>query len=112
MLPEESCKLAGTDERDLPSAKASAPKALVKKKKKLDREKRAVFAGSKMRDAIVCCECNRPRLIYSMNKPKPKQLAALDAYKEGVDFMCGDALFDADEVAEDDDAKTLPASPG
>ena len=84
------------------SFKRWGEKALQKKAKQLDAEKKGVFVGSKMRDAICCDECGRPRLIYSMKVPKKALLATLDAYKEGIDYQCGGCLFDADEVAEGD----------
>ena len=102
---EECCKLSENDERDLPSTKVSGPKELLKKSKALDKVMSKVFANSKMRDAICCYECGRPRLIFSMKVPKKKQLEALDGYKESVDYQCGDALFDVEGVAEGD--KTL-----
>ena len=37
-----------------------------------------------------------------MKIPRKKVLASLDAYKEGVDYQCGDLLFDAANVAEGD----------
>ena len=94
----ECCMLCDNDECDLPSAKESLPTLLLKKMKALDHEKKEVFVVSKMRDAIICSECGRPRLIYSMQKPKKKLLDALDVYKEGVDYVCGGPLFDEEEV--------------
>eukprot|EP00966_Prymnesium_polylepis_P149044 3443399-Prymnesium_polylepis.2 len=98
----ECCMLADNNECDLPSAKESLPKLLLKKMKALDHEKKKIFVLSKMRDVIICSECGRPRLIYSMQKPKKKLLDALDAYKEGVDYVCGGPLFDEEEVTEGD----------
>lgn len=98
---EESCALAENDERDLPSAKESAPKELLKARKAMDKTNSSMFVVSKMRDAVSCNECSRPRLIYSMTKPKAKELQALDAYKEGIDYQCGDSLFDDDAEGDD-----------
>ena len=99
---EESCKLCENDERDLPSAKESMPKEMLKKMKALDKAKSEIFVVSKMRDAIICIECRRPRLVYSLRKPKKKLVDAFDSYKEGIDYCCGDALFDEEAVAESD----------
>ena len=104
---KETCELCENDERDLPSTKKEAPKALLDQKKALDKQQKGLFVNSKMRDAICCVECGRPRVIYSMKKPTGKKLLqALDAYKEGIDYQCGASLFDSDEVAESGD-KTL-----
>ena len=49
MSYEESCELCDNDERDLPSAKKSAPKELLKQKKALDKEKSSVLVSSNAR---------------------------------------------------------------
>eukprot|EP00966_Prymnesium_polylepis_P021289 489653-Prymnesium_polylepis.1 len=80
----------------MPSAKGM-PKDLLAEKKKcatwsrshnlptssgLDQERKSVFVSSKVRDAVVCDECGRPRLIYSMKKPLKKEYDSLTSYKE------------------------------
>ena len=106
----ETYALPDNDERDLPSASKALPPSLLKKKKKLDTPFKKLFVQSKVRDAIICTGCRRPRVIYSTGAPKKKELEGLDAYKEEFDYVCGDPLFDADDVAEGDEAfKSLAA---
>ena len=69
---------------------------------RLDQERKSVFVSSKVRDAVVCDECGRPRLIYSMKKPLKKEYDSLTSYKETVDYTCGSALFcDKDDLADE-----------
>ena len=88
----ETCELTENDERDLPSAKGM-PKEMLRAKKELDREHKKIFVNSKIRDAVVCDECGRPRLIFSLKNPSAKQYGQLASYKETVDYTCGSALF-------------------
>ena len=99
---EEVCHLVETDERDLPGNKATdlkAAKEVDASKKAIDKAKPdGIFAGSKVRATVCCDECSRPRLLYADKKRESeKLLPELTAYLEGVDYQCGDALFDDNE---------------
>eukprot|EP00966_Prymnesium_polylepis_P147718 3412421-Prymnesium_polylepis.1 len=89
----ETCELAEIDERDMPSAKGKMPMSMLQEKKAADKKLKPTFVNSKIRDAVICDECGRPRLIYSMNKPSDKEYESLASYKETVDYTCGSALF-------------------
>ena len=106
----ETIGLQDNDERDLPSASKKMPPSLLKKRKGLDKPFKEIFVQSKVRDAIICADCGRPRIIFSKTAPKKKELEVLDAYKEEFIYICGDPLFDADDVAEgDEEFKALAA---
>ena len=100
---KDALRLATTDERDLPSHKAALHKQKdseqVKAQKAADKAKADVCGGrifqtSKVRACILCDECERPRLLYSMIAPKKPLLKAMGTYAEGISYMCGDPLFE------------------
>ena len=67
-----------------------------------DKKLKHVFATSNIRDAIVCDECGRSWLIFSMLKPSKKEYELLASYKETVDYTCGSALFsDTDDLPKE-----------
>ena len=47
--------------------------------------------------AVIFCDnpvCQRPRLLFSMNKPGQGMLKAMDAYAETISYQCGNPLFE------------------
>ena len=94
--------MAGIRRADIDLEMAKQQKILddLAERKNKGRGRPSTTHASKVRAAVCCVECGRPRLIYSMKKPLQKVLTALDAYKEDIDYQCGDCLFDAEEVAE------------
>ena len=90
---EKAAALRETDERDLPSMKDKVVTAADKESQASDKKKE--LHPSKVRAVVPCVECGRPRLLYAklLEESKPL-LTKLDSFLDGVDYTCGDLLFD------------------
>lgn len=65
---------------------------------KKDTANRKLLCANKVRDVILCVECEKPRCVYSNTKLQRAELSALKILKEKETYTCGAALFPQTEL--------------
>ncbi|XP_052780079.1 uncharacterized protein LOC128217176 [Mya arenaria] len=60
-----------------------------------DKQNRDIFKVEKVRDAVLCGECHKPRCVFSANKLDRQQEEALQNIKACQTYTCGDQLEEA-----------------
>ncbi|XP_052250554.1 uncharacterized protein LOC127857879 isoform X2 [Dreissena polymorpha] len=63
-----------------------------------DKENREILRNEKLRDAVLCGECSRPRCVFSPNKLDRQQEEFLRNIKACHSYICGDQLEDAPDL--------------
>ncbi|XP_070563443.1 uncharacterized protein [Ptychodera flava] len=61
-----------------------------------EREVGFRLSGETVRHKVDCCECQKPRLIYSKKKLTNDEMVELDILKENCDYSCGSCLIPPD----------------
>ncbi|XP_052212795.1 uncharacterized protein LOC127847150 [Dreissena polymorpha] len=63
-----------------------------------DKETREILRNEKLRDAVLCGECSRPRCVFSPNKLDRQQEEFLRNIKACHSYIYGDQLEDAPDL--------------
>ncbi|KAK6177156.1 hypothetical protein SNE40_015315 [Patella caerulea] len=66
---------------------------LSSQNKEIDKKNRKILNATKVRDAVLCVECGKPRGVYSETKLTYIEKQAVDRLKELNSFTCGSPLF-------------------
>ncbi|KAK6175079.1 hypothetical protein SNE40_013615 [Patella caerulea] len=66
---------------------------LSSQNKEIDKKNRKILNATKVRDAVLCVECGKPRCVYSETKLTYIEKQAVDRLKELNSFTCGSPLF-------------------
>ena len=64
--------------------------------KQVDKGRKSLLVWGKVRGAIVCGECHKPKCIYSKTKLSHEQSTSLDIIIESDWYTCGASLFASD----------------
>ena len=59
----------------------------------MDKKRKDLIVSSKAQCVLVCQECFKPHRVYSKNKFKPEQKAAIEELQESHLYTCGSSLF-------------------
>ena len=60
---------------------------------RIDKERKAILVSAKVRGAIVCSECYKPRWIYSKAKPSQSESTLLSQLKDSRLYLRKSSLF-------------------
>ena len=90
-----------TTDKSMPSFKVSKEASYAAKE--VDKQTKAKYSGifgqKKVRAFVECMECQKPRLVHSMEKPSREVQNSLEDYLDEVYYQCGDNLFSKDLAA-------------
>ena len=64
--------------------------------KEADTKNRNLLVSGHVRDFIPCCECNKPRCIYSATRLISDESCALKSIKEEQTYSCGSPVVSSD----------------
>ena len=88
---QKFCDLYGQDPSD--KDRPSHIPGPSEEAKQVDKGRKSLLVCGKVRRAIVCGECHKPRCIYSKTKLSQEQSTSLDIIIESDLYTCGASLF-------------------